>query len=94
MTVQKILTKAEAEELFNTEAFLIGSVNGIPVQTVAELLGEEASNFPKVNGSSANIYGLGGDRQYKYLYLKGFMEAVTYHNLTIYSEVLAKGEQK
>lgn len=94
MTIQRILTKAEAEAMFTEEAFLIGSANGIPVQTVADLLGEDAAVFPRLDGTRGNIYGLGADKQYKYLYLKGFMEAVTYHNLTIYSAVLEEMEQE
>ena len=78
------LNRAQAQDLFEEKAVLIGGGDAIPEETVAELFGEaavaHAHTLDKAGGSYCNAYGV-GDYTVPYLTLSGFLRAVTYHNI-------------
>lgn len=77
----KLLNEAEAKELFQREAILLGVSDGVPRFRVAELLGEEATKFGSAElGKGCNVYGI-GEFQLPYLNYYGFRRAVSYANV-------------
>lgn len=78
------LNKAQAQALFEEKAILIGGYDAIPEETVVSLFGEaavaHAHTLDKTGGEMCNAYGV-GDYTAPYLTLKGFLRAVTYHNI-------------
>lgn len=78
------LNKAQAQALFEEKAILIGGYDAIPGETVVSLFGEaavaHAHTLDKTGGEMCNAYGV-GDYTAPYLTLKGFLRAVTYHNI-------------
>lgn len=93
MTINKtILSKSQADALFQREAVLIGNRDVVPESRLADLLGAEAVKHTKrLPGASAalwNAYGIGG-ASVSYFTYRGFLEAVTYSNLR---QLLAGGD--
>lgn len=85
--ITKILTRAEAQALFNEYAFLIGRRDVIPCADAARLLGKEAVAFADQDGEDRNSYSLGdGKPSMRYLTYNGFEKAVTYNNIIIATE--------
>lgn len=80
-----MLNKAQVNALFTREAILLGSKDGVPMERVKELFGQEAvdkvSKFGKC-GVHFNIFGCGASCQVTYFYLLGFQYAATYANIS------------
>ena len=80
-----MLNSEQAKAMFAREAILIGDSDAVLYDRAAQVLGEKAAEFAKdfgcKPGKYASMYGLGGDRQFRFLTLQGFMAAVTYANL-------------
>lgn len=78
--MKKALTQTEVMALFETEAILLGSGNGVPLYRVAELFGNRAADFAfQVHGAS-NAFGI-GDYNLPYLNNIGFRLAASYRNV-------------
>lgn len=90
MQITKTLNKAEATELFESEAILIGSDNAIPFYRAVELFGEWAAEFIDRCmreysyfdfGRDYSGWGLSSGRPYtEYFYKPGFMKLVCEYN--------------
>lgn len=80
-----MLNKAQVNALFTQEAILLGFNDGIPMERVQELFGQEAvdkvSKYGKC-GVHFNIFGCGASCQVTYFYLLGFQYAATYANIS------------
>ena len=84
-----MMNKAQVTELFQREAVLFGTVDGIPEERAVELFGQEAVDFAhRVEGHDEgrrgwyfNGYGNGRYTAY-YITLAGCYIAVTYNNVT------------
>ena len=80
-----MLNKTQVNALFVREAILLGSKDGVPMERVQELFGQEAvdkvSRFGKC-GVHFNIFGCGASCQVTYFYLLGFQYAATYANIS------------
>lgn len=89
--VQLPMNMEQAKSLFWKESIILGPSGGVPVSRVEELLGKEAAEFlfrgdrEKVYGTYANIYTI-GDFYCPFLYLEGFLKAVTYANVQWFSQ--------
>lgn len=80
-TMEK-LNKAQAAALFEANAFLFGSIDAVPEETVIDLFGEDAAEHVKSQGMGRLINGYGvGDYTATYYTFEGFMRAATYHNI-------------
>lgn len=90
------MTRAQAVQIFTENAFLMGLGDGIPADTVVDLLGKDALDHVKSRqtrpGMLWNRYGI-GDRSIDYLTLPGFMMAVTYHNISRMSQEQRTGAE-
>lgn len=85
--ITKTLTSAEAQALFNKHAFLINGRDVIPCADAERLLGKEAVAYADKAGADRNLYSLGdGKLSMRFLTYKGFVKAVTYHNIIIATE--------
>lgn len=85
--ITKVLTRAEAQTLFDKHAFLIGRSDVIPRADAERLLGKEAVAFADKDGEDCNLYSLGdGKPSMRFLTYKGFEKAVTYNNIIIATE--------
>ena len=90
MQITKTLNKAEATQLFENEAILIGNDNAIPFYRAVELLGEWVAEFIDKCmeersyfdfGRDYNGHGLSAGRPYiEYFYKPGFMKLVCEYN--------------
>lgn len=97
----KMLTKAEAEELFDRNAVLLDyTCNAVPFYKVIEIFGEEAAAFLEGNmkhngyisfGRDYSGYGTGVNTD-DYLYKCGFLKVVTDHNNRIAIKVHEQSE--
>lgn len=80
-----MLNKAQVNTLFAREAILLGSKDGVPMERVQELFGQEAvdrvSKYGKC-GVHFNSFGCGTSCQVTYFYLLGFQYAATYANIS------------
>lgn len=82
-----MMNKTQTKELFDREAFLFGTTDGIPEKRAVELLGQEAVDFTHrmetvdKRGYYFNGYGNGPFTAY-YMTLAGLYIAVTYNNVT------------
>ena len=84
-----MLNKAQVNALFSQEAILLGSKDGVPMERVQELFGQEA--VEKVNkygkcGVHFNTFGCGAPCQVTYFYLLGFQYAATYAIVNVINE--------
>jgi len=94
MQITKTLNKAEATELFESEAIFIGSEDTIPFYRAVELFGEWSAAFiDRCMGEHSYLewgkdycgWGeCGAERPFtEYLYKRGFMKLVQEHNYLI-----------
>lgn len=94
--VQLPMNMEQAKSLFWKESIILDPSGGVPVSRVEELLGKEAAEFlfrgdrTKVYGTYANIYAI-GDFYCPFLYLEGFLKAVTRANVQWFSQQEAIG---
>jgi len=86
----EILNKAQADALFRREAVLLGTADAIPEDRAKELFGEDAVKFA-VRMGGQNGCGI-GDYTAMYLTYKGFLAAVSYHNVEQIRNRAQKGE--
>lgn len=78
----KHLRKAQVDALFQREAVLFGTENGVPVFRVAALFGESAAECAnrRKPGEFWNGYGV-GDYTLMYLTYRGFQAAASFCNV-------------
>lgn len=91
MTINKtILSKSQADALFQREAVLIGNRDVVPESRLADPLGAEAvkhtKGLPGAGAALWNAYGMGDGRSLPYFTYRGFLEAVTYNNLQLLAD--------
>ncbi len=89
-----MLNNSQVKEIFEREAILIGTSDGVPYYRTVELFGQEAADFAKRLCSSqggANIYGIGEDYSLDYFTLRGIQTAATYKNITEIRDSGVKG---
>lgn len=93
-----MLNSQQAKLLFQNEAVILGTYDGVPLYRAAELFGEKATKFAAEMGVVdmghrqivySNCFGI-GDYQCDYLTMDGFLVAATYANA---QEIRAKEEQ-
>lgn len=86
--IQKILTKAEADELFFQNALLIGLSDGVLVSRAAELFGGSAVDFVhRLSRGGEYVTPVPLDVGYcEALTLDGFCYAVAHRNLQLVQE--------
>lgn len=80
-----MLNNSQVKEIFEREAILIGTSDGVPYYRAVELFGQEAADFAKWlcrAGNGANMYGIGEDYAIDYFTLRGIQTAATYKNIT------------
>ena len=80
-----MLNKAQVNTLFSREAILLGSKDGVPMERVQELFGQEAVDKVSRFGTCGvhfNVFGYGAYSQVTYFYLLGFQYAATYANIS------------
>lgn len=77
-----MLNNTQVKELFEREAVLLGSSDGVPCYRAEELFGEKAVKFATrlKTGENSNCFGI-GDYDLWYLTLKGFRMAAAYSNV-------------
>lgn len=83
MAILKTLNLIQTKELFEREAVLFSSRNGIPANRATELFGEEAVRYALKNGDAGrgfSAWGI-GDYLLDYLTISGFQLAATYANV-------------
>ena len=82
------LSKAEARNLFEENAVLIGNKDCIPVRTAKELLGAEIVNATmKLDGAAGRYYNVRDDdgcNFCQYLTEAGFFMAITLYNIKLW----------
>lgn len=78
----KTLNKAQVEAMFQREAVLIGTEDGVPAFRVKALFGTDAVERVCVSGGGErwNCYGMGG-YNLAYLTLLGFQAAASFYNV-------------
>ncbi len=78
----KTLNKAQVEAMFQREAVLFGTEDGVPAFRVKALLGTDAVERACVSGAGDrwNRYGMGG-YTIEYLTLLGFQVAASFYNV-------------
>ena len=78
--ITDILTSVQAKELFEKEAILIGTSDGVPIFRAVELFGERAAEYARTarNGAS-NSFGIGHTTLW-FLTLTGFVAAAGWAN--------------
>ena len=77
-----ILNKAQVDSLFQREAVLLGSGDGVPEFRAAALFGKEAVNYVGRLADSRYCNGYGvGDYTLHYLTSLGFQAAASFHNV-------------
>lgn len=76
-----LLKSAEVKDLFQKEAILLGTMDGVPVDRAAKLFGEEAACFAARYEHGGNGFGI-GDYTLSYLTFRGFQMAATFHNVS------------
>lgn len=79
----QLLNSNHVKQLFEQEAVLIGSSDGVPAYRAVELFGPEAVKYaadPTNAGIYFNIFGT-GDFQLRYLTFAGFQRAASYANV-------------
>ncbi len=78
-----MLNSKQVDQLFQQNAVLFGSRDGVPEYRVTELFGEAAANFSirlNRNGGNHSVYGT-GDYGVPYFTYNGFQVAATYTNI-------------
>ena len=89
-----MLNSAQAERLFQREAVLFGTLDGVPLTRVAELFGEEAAHAvidrkpDQKNGLYWNLLEV-RDRVLMFAYFPGFLYAASLANI---NELCGKGK--
>ena len=84
----QLLNSEQVRQLFEQEAILIGSRDGVPVYRAVELFGSDAAwyAYGLANaGMYSNIFGV-GDFQLHYLTFRGFQQAASYANVQAIGE--------
>lgn len=77
-----ILNKAQVDALFQREAVLFGSQDGVPIFRVAALFGEGAVKHAQTLSGGCNYNGYGvGDYTLTYLTIQGFRAAASFSNV-------------
>lgn len=79
----QLLNSNHVKQLFEQEAVLIGSSEGVPAYRAVELFGSEAVQYaadPTNAGICFNIFDT-GDFQLRYLTFAGFRQAASYANV-------------
>lgn len=79
----QLLNSNHVKQLFEQEAVLIGSSDGVPAYRAVELFGSEAVKYainPTNLETCFNIFGV-GDFQLDYLTFAGFQKAASYANV-------------
>lgn len=79
-----ILNKAQVDALFQREAVLLGTENGVPDFRAAALFGKGAVEFAE-RLKYANSYGV-GDYTLDYLTYQGFQAAASWFNVQLLRE--------
>ncbi len=76
-----MLNSTQVKQLFEREAILIGTADGVPVYRAAEVFGHQAAQFA-CNPSEylGSTFGI-GDFQLDYLTYRGFQQAASYANV-------------
>lgn len=86
--MNKQLTKAEVQELFDKESILIGQSDCVPLHRAKELFGDGAANYAfSISRSIGGYFGV-GDYNLPYLTLRGFQAAASYHNVEMLRDEL------
>lgn len=77
-----ILNKKQVQILFDREAVLLGTNDGVPLDRVVALFGEDAASYAsrQEGGVYWNAYGV-GDYTLSYLTLLGFQAAASFYNV-------------
>lgn len=76
-----MMNNTEVVQLFEKEAFLVGSRDVVAISRAVELFGKKAAEFAKRKpGDYYNSYGI-GNYKIDYFTLRGFKEAATYANI-------------
>lgn len=81
------LNKHEAALLFSEYAFWVGEAHVIPEETAKAILSDAAVKYMKRTGKggvSFNLFTVENNKTLTYLTFKGFLEAVSYHNVELY----------
>ena len=89
-----MLNNSQVKEIFEREAILIGTSDGVPYYRAVELFGQEAADFAKrlcSNQGGASMYGIGEDYALEYFTLRGVQTAATYKNITEIRDSGVKG---
>lgn len=79
----QLLNSQQVKQLFEQEAVLFGSCDGVPVYRAVELFGSEAGWYADSlanAGMYSSIFGA-GDFQLHYLTFRGFQQAASYANV-------------
>lgn len=87
--MNKHLTKAQVQELFDKESMLIGKSDGVPLCRAEQLFGRQACNYAFVTVREGNAFGV-GDYDLPYLGIKGFQAAASYHNVEMIRDAFIK----
>lgn len=84
---------AQVKEIFDREAILIGTSDGIPYYRVVELFGKVAADFAKHMGHKhgVELYGIGEDYTICYFTLQGIQNTATYANIAEIRDSGVKG---
>ena len=78
-----MMNAAQVRALFEREAVLLGSRDGVPLYRVVELFGKRAAAFVEATRGDTrigNTYGI-GDFQLPYVTYCGFVQAASYANV-------------
>lgn len=78
----ELLNCEQVKTLFEREAVLFGTADGIPIQKVEKLFGQKAADFAARLNHGSNGFGIGDYTAY-YLTFRGFQTAATYHNVDL-----------
>lgn len=76
-----MLNSTQVKHLFEREAILIGTADGVPVYRAAEVFGRQAARFAcNPRERLGNCFGI-GDFQLDYLTYQGSQQAASYANV-------------
>lgn len=86
--IEHTLNQAETFHILKKESVLINNQNVIPTNRAITYLGKAAVDYASQKSGDWNIYCLGQPNlSLKYLYMKGFEKAVTFHNISILAKI-------